>query len=245
MKEYKFKVVEVKNNVYDEEIINIEISSEYNIVDIQLVADELNLDQLFIVDKAQKTSDEKILQYSSLSDKLNILSITTIRKFIINVLLELASKNEDFIWFITGLRLVENPDENEGEFKYSDEYYCIKAFCDNMRINGQLSILEIVRDEIDYYSKMFGNFDAVHGISIPQGRMRDVLSVLSLTEPIPTTKRGYFVENLSLNSLLAVLGMATFFFEEIDNGTRLRIVSKTLDRKSIISKIEECIKKFK
>lgn len=107
-----------------------------------------------------------------------------------------------------------------------------------MKINGRVSIIELSRDDLEYYSQMLGNFDAVRGIAIEPGRMADVLSVLSLTEPIPSSQRGYLVETVSYKSLIAVLELGSFFFEELDNGTRLRLVGKQLDRQKMIRTIE-------
>ncbi|NER34971.1 MAG: hypothetical protein F6J93_13275 [Oscillatoria sp. SIO1A7] len=184
------------------------------------------------------------LKYCSLQERLSDGQLEMVRKSSVDILSSLASSHEGFIWFVSGLKLVEEPDEAKGYFEYPEEYYTIDACCDRMSINGRVSIFELSRDDLEYYSQMLGNFDAVSGIAIEPGRMADVLSVLSLTEPIPSSQRGYLVETVSYKSLIAVLELGSFFFEELDNGTRLRLVGKKLDRHNMISNIEKYIAKI-
>jgi hypothetical protein len=243
MVSYKFAVIKNPELDYSKWNPDCNTRSGYNIVDIQLVdSNTISSDPLlFLAEKSEKAKGQGMLKYCSLGDKLDISELLLIRQCIRDILLALGYKGENFIFFITGLGFVENPDETKEELGYPEEYYCIEACCDSMNINGRISIFEVPRDELDYYSKIFGNFDRVHGIAIAPGKMREVLSILSLLEPVPTTKCGYLVNSESLKSLNGVLEIGSFFFEEISNGTVLRLISKLLSKKNIVSVVEECL----
>ena len=230
-----FRIVEGSNPVYGTWDPNLAIGGDYAVVDVQLIQGGLLQDRLFITDFSQPSPRKKHhFQYCTLADRLDEAEIAKIRQFIKELLIALAAPERDFVWF------------DSGDFAQDgEEYYCIDALCDNLWINGRLAIFEVMRDDVAWYSGKFCAGDLIRGVAIEAGRIKEVLARLSLAEPIPTTQRYSCFRMIqgadNPKSLQNILEIATFFFEEIDNGARLRLVSRAIPREQIIATVARVI----
>jgi hypothetical protein len=71
----------------------------------------------------------------------------------------------------------------------------------------------------------------------PPGEVRALLASLRLAEPVPTTDPALFFQRPTFDALQSVLAHGAFFFEELDNGTRLRLVSASLSQAELTSRV--------
>lgn len=214
------------------------VRTGYHVVDIQLAFGPFVDDVDYITDYSTKSvyNGRECHQYRSLEDQISHTELTELRSTITTILSELAANTEAFILFAQGYEFKDDPDFSKGEFGYPEEYYCIKTCCDYMNINGSINIFETRLETLAIYEKMFCEYDRVKGLAIKEGQMAEILNRLSLRHPEPSTRKKSFSRNLE--SLYKLLEKGEFFFEEIDNGTRLRITSKSLSPEVIQSKLD-------
>jgi hypothetical protein len=103
---------------------------------------------------------------------------------------------------------------------------------DSDELSGTFTIFEVDEGELDGYAALFGDYDRVAGLVAPAGGLRALLSRLTLAAAIPTGQRYRFASPFQLedcSALTRVLEHGRLFFEEIDNGTRLRIIAHTAE----------------
>ncbi len=106
----------------------------------------------------------------------------------------------------------------------------LQAHCDHPvhALNGALTVAEVRRDDLPHgLAAHAGRFDALAGLSVDTDGIFPVLAALSLADPHPTLSRrgGRIRHTATTGALAAVAGLGGVFFEECDNGTRLRLVS--------------------
>lgn len=105
-----------------------------------------------------------------------------------------------------------------------------------------MSIFECERDDLSWYRSRFCDFDRFAGLASPAGGMPGVLASLSLDSPWPSTRSNTFRFDAKQSSVEALRRLLdadrTFLFEEVDNGTRLRLLSLHLTRDRLLRAIE-------
>lgn len=105
---------------------------------------------------------------------------------------------------------------------------CFVGRIDADGLGGAFTIFEVAAGDLEGFASLFGACDRVAGLAAPMGSLRAVLSRLSLAAAIPTGQRYRFASPFELvdtSALARVLEHGRLFFEEIDNGTRLRLIS--------------------
>lgn len=109
-------------------------------------------------------------------------------------------------------------------------HLALQVYCPHRQraLNGALSVVEVSRDALPYWVEAHGaRFDALSGLAVPADGILDVLAALSLADPHPTLSRrgGRIRHQATTAALSAITKRGGLFFEECDNGTRLRLIS--------------------
>jgi hypothetical protein len=136
----------------------------------------------------------------------------------------LTGDGDRFIWFLNGGLRSDLDDE------YSDDRLLVSGWVNEARLNGSFVLFGGERENLVFEVQRIGDYDLVRGIAGPGLSLAKILSRLTLANPVPTSVVRLSVGPNYLAALEAVLPIAGLFFEEIDNGTRLRLVSGTLSR---------------
>lgn len=195
-----------------------------------MVEGPLLSDHDFITDYSEPTDSSPVRRYRSLADRLGPGPIDQLRRTVAQLLQDLSKElacGPSWVLWLPG-----GHEDND----LDRTYYSISAFVDvphgdgHTDINGRMSIVEIERDELEWFREHLGDYDHFAGLAAPEGAIDSVLRALPLASPWPTSRR-YGAGAISCvrdpASLSAVLDCErSLFFEEHDNGTRLRLASK-------------------
>ena len=75
--------------------------------------------------------------------------------------------------------------------------------------------------------------------------MASLRASLRLFEPLPTTDDNLWFQPTSYNAIQRTLNHSSFFFEELHNGTRLRIVSSAISQEQLTNKVATLVQTWK
>lgn len=154
--------------------------------------------------------------YASLEDRVPENEMKAIREFLCRLLVGLA-EGMSILLVVSGVAGDSGLDEEE-------DYLELCAHSGDQRMNGEFEIAEIVDSGLSDYAKLFGRYDSVKGIVVPAGGMRPVVRALPLFDPVPATEKSFVSPGPNPEAIAVALEYGTLFFEEVKNGTRLRIV---------------------
>lgn len=212
-------------------------------VDVQLVDDLLAADRVFCEEESEWRGEQK--RWVTLEERIGATEIGKVRAFVAALLVRLADPSDQAIWFADGLSFTGDIEEKTpGEMYMPESFYSIFACTDEMRVNGRVGIFEVDRDQLGSKSRLFGKFFRVRGLAThvsEQNALASVLSKLTLLDPVPSTGRVKLTKRPGAASLKNLLPGSRFFFEELLNGTRLRIVSNHVGVDTIDTAVSECI----
>jgi hypothetical protein len=214
----QFHVVPIPAVVEEDHRFRALIAAGYAAVDVQLSGDALANDEAFTQEYGHLVERGRY-RHASLVDELGEEGMARVRRFVADLLFALTSENDRFVWFLTGRLRADLDDE------HSDDRLLISGWVDEARINGSFVLFGGERDQVPFEARRLGDYDRVRGIAGPALSLADVLTKLTLASPVPTSAARIYAGRSHLAALEAVLPIAGLFFEEIDNGTRLRLVS--------------------
>lgn len=199
-------------------------------VDIQLVNDELANDKTFTWDRSiAKVGAPGVYTYISLCDTIASHEMVHIRKVVFAVASRLTP-DVSFMCFMTG----GVPDDDVAEL---ENRIVVNVHHEDTAKNGKLIVAEMSTDDLEYSMAYLGKFDIMRGVAVtPQG-LHGLRSDLRLFEPMPTASENPYFHPPGYHALQIVLKHGVFFFEEIGNGTRLRIVSTVIDQQDLTERI--------
>jgi hypothetical protein len=207
-----------------------------SVVDIQLVGDGLADDPTFTWDKSvRKGATRPVYTYVSLCDVLPPEEMAEIRDVVFRVLSGLAT-DVTYLCFMTGGRV---PESDVGEL---ENHLIVRACHESLRMNGRLVVAEMNRDDLAYSMQYFGHYDTMRGVALRPEGLRGMVADLRLFEPVPTTDRGQRFQPPRYGALAIALKHGVFFFEEVNNGTRLRIVSTAISQADLTLEIAEILR---
>jgi hypothetical protein len=197
------------------------IGTRYAALDVQLTGDDLARDEAFTQEHGEQIGPGHY-RHRSLVDKLGEEGVARVRRFVGDVLLDLTEEGDRFVWFVLG-GLDEGLDD-----EHSDDRLVLSGWVDEARINGSMVFFGSEREDVPYQAQRIGDYDRIRGLAGPGLSLARVLQVLTLACPIPTSTVHRQVGRPHLAALEAVLPIGRLFFEELYNGTRMRLVSRTL-----------------
>lgn len=206
------------------------------IVEVQLTSDELANDNVFAIEK-RAPGDGPRYQSITLAERLPPEELSTVRSFIVRLLRLLYAERSTHVWFVGGLR-VDDETWNEWSLPSPNDYVSLEGFADSMRINGRVSILKLATSELDHYAPLLGQGDIVRGVATRRSSLAETLGRLSMAEPMPTTEGVSALGECSLAPVSALVGAGDLFYEEVHNGTRLRLLSADFDEKTCSAAVE-------
>ena len=189
-------------------------------VDLRLVSEVLMADQPFTCDYGRRGKNHEYV-HVSLRDELAQDEMDRVQCCIQRTLEDLA-RNLVLVLFVRkGIK--------HGEvFSLEETHIAIAAHSDDAKVNGQMHIVHIESADIDNYLEFFGNYDSIKGVALRPDKVVGFLQKLRLLDPVPSTTSSFLTGRPSPAAIDTALHCGEFFFEEIGNGTTLRIVSTAI-----------------
>jgi hypothetical protein len=214
----RFAFADAPNPVHVDWFPYLELPTELAAIELALVHGPILADVDYITDYSGVASGGG-RRYRGLDDVLDAETLAHTRGGIVRLLDALLDPDETWFLFVHGALDDDLPSPAA----------CFSARMDDGEgRSGTFSVVETWVGELDGYAPLFGACDAVAGLVAPIGSFATLLSRLPLAAALPTSMRYRFgspFELVDANALAAVLGHGRVFFEEIDNGTRLRLIT--------------------
>jgi hypothetical protein len=155
--------------------------------------------------------------YRGLGDVLDDEALAQTRVCVIRLLEAMLADSESWFLFVLG----------ELDSGLPRPAASFTGRVDSIDLGGSFSIFEVAPGELGDYAALFGARDRVSGLAAPAGSLSSLLARLSLAAAVPTGQRYRFASPFhqhDSSALARVLGHGRLFFEETDNGTRLRMI---------------------
>jgi hypothetical protein len=187
-------------------------------VDLGLVAGPILADVAYITEYSDPPPAQPgPRRYRSLEDTLSADALACLRAALVDLLERLLEAGES--WFLFARTEL-------AEDAMPEAFFAGQVFAGEL--NGRFAIFEVPAGDLVAHAALFGAFDRVVGVAAPAGSLRALLSRLSLADAFPTDRSlphatPFCVRDTS--ALARVLGHGRLFFEEVDNGTRLRMIA--------------------
>lgn len=200
-----------------------------SVTDIQLVQDSLAHNPIFTHDKSRvKAGEEHVYTYVSLSQEISPDEMERLRRSVNRLLTELCG-GLPILWFFTGVSIAHRHLED------SDARIVMECYHEDLGMNGRLAIVAGPPQDVSLGTECLGYFDSVRGVAATSEGLRAILEKLHLAEPVPTTDSSLTFMQPKYQAIRIVLEHGSCFFEELGNGTRLRIVSNRLGGEQVRS----------
>jgi hypothetical protein len=155
--------------------------------------------------------------YRGLGDVLDDEALAHTRVCVVRLLEAMLADSESWFLFVLG----------ELDSSLPRPAASFTGRVDSIDLGGSFTILEVAPGELGDYAVLFGACDRVSGLAAPAGSLSSLLAQLSLAAAVPTGQRYRFASPFHQHdsaALARVLGHGRLFFEETDNGTRLRMI---------------------
>lgn len=230
----RFAFADAPNPVHADWYPYLELPTELAAIELALVSGPIVADVDYITDYSGVAPD-RARRYRGLDDVLDTEALAHARGGIVRLLDALLDPDETWFLFVQGALDDEVP---------TPAAYFGARMDDGKGRNGTFSIVETWVGELEGYAPLFGACDAVAGLVAPIGSFATLLSRLPLAAALPTSMRYRFgspFELVDTSALTSVLGHGRVFFEEIDNGTRLRLITHAHTRAALRERIAEAI----
>ncbi len=207
------------------------LPDELDVIELQLLEGPILDDHQHITDYSTISPEDDgsgtTCRYQSIADALTPGELARYRGRVTDFLERLIGRDESWILFCAGTP-IKSEDVNHTDF------FAGEIHSDHVHGNGAFTIVN-ARYRMRYFSELFGRCDAVAGLLAPKESFARVLGRLSLDAALPTSKRYQFASPYYLKDTLVlqrVLELGSLWFEEIDNGTRLRFVTRADQRRA-------------
>jgi hypothetical protein len=206
-------------DAFEEDLQLRAVVDGYTAIDVQLTGDALTADEAFTEEYGRMIGPGHY-RHESLADRLGAAEIARVRRFVAALLRELTIEGDGFVWFLDGAS--GEPGDEPG-----DERIWVRGYVDEARFNGSFVICGDEREGVSEQAERLGRYDRVRGAAGPGLSLARVLPALGLATPIPTSSVRLSV-GPPFVALAALLPLVDLFFEEVRNGTRLRLVTQSL-----------------
>ncbi len=205
--------------------LSFPLPDEFDSIEIQLLEGPILEDPQHITDYSTISPNDDgsrtLCRYQSISDVLSSDELTRYRGRVCELLEALCGDDEQWILFITGTP-IKSEDVNHTDI------FVGQIYCDDADGNGAFTIVT-ARYSMNFFGEHFGCCDKVAGLLAPTDSLAKVLGRLTLDAAMPTSVRYRFAgayRQKSTEVLQRMFEVGALWFEEIDNGTRLRFVAK-------------------
>ncbi|MCA9719830.1 MAG: tetratricopeptide repeat protein, partial [Myxococcales bacterium] len=219
-----FSLVEGKNPAHRGWDPYLELSPGFAALDVQLLDGPVLEDVDYITDRSGP-HPMGANRYLSL---VNVLSAETLARYRARVVALLGRLlDDDDAWVVF---LGQGLDRDDDDLMYISHFIGAVTSHD-LELNGRFSILELQPHNLSRAGAWLGVYDGVSGLLAREGDFKRVLGRLPMDDAIPTGRRwcekSPFPQPESAALLESVLGVGRLWFEELDNGTRLRFTGAT------------------
>lgn len=202
------------------------IAARYAVVDVQLAGDALARDEAFVREHGDLIAPGHY-RHRTLTDKLGAEGMARVRRFVADLLGALTTEGDRFVFCLSGGLRADLDDEHR------DDRLLLSGGVDEAGLGGAFVLFGGEREDLDFEVQRLGDHDRLRGLAGPGLTLAQVLPQLTLASPVPTTSERLQAGREPFAALQAVLPRARLFFEELGNGTRLRLVSGRLARGEI------------
>jgi hypothetical protein len=214
-----FTLVTGINPVFGDWNPHLELPADLAALDLALIAGPILADVDYITDYSGPSPDGRHRRYRGLGDVLDADTLAHTRTRLTRLLESLLDAGESWFLFLHG-RL--GPDLDEPDARLHAHVYADP-------LNGAFTIFEVPTGDLAHYAPLFGACDRVAGLAATADSFGVLLAHLSLAAPLPTAQRYRFSSPYHLTDTTALaraLEHGRLFFEETDNGTRLRLIAR-------------------
>lgn len=219
--EPRFAIVSGVNAVYGDWNPHLDLPSDVAAIELGIVVGPMLADVDYVTDySGPSPSGLGLRRYRGLDDVLDRETLASTRARLTRLLEALLDEGESWFLFVHG-QLDDGLPEPDAKFSG-------RVHADPL--NGAFTILEVPAGELDGYAPLFGACDRVSGLAAAANSFATLLSRLSLAAAVPTGQRYRFGSPFQISdtsALTSALEHGRLFFEEIDNGTRLRLIAPT------------------
>ncbi|MEZ4450507.1 MAG: hypothetical protein R3B09_13590 [Nannocystaceae bacterium] len=201
---------------------HLDLPADLAAIEVAVIAGPILGDVDYISDYSGPSPDGRHRRYRGLEDVLDPQTLAHTRARLAWLLESLLDDHESWFLFVHGGL---GPDFDEPSARFHAQVHA-----DPLPFNGDFTLFEVPVGELDHYAPLFGACDRVAGLAAPAGSFAAVLDHLSLGAAVPTGQRYRFGSPYHLTdttALARVLAHGRLFFEETDNGTRLRLITAT------------------
>lgn len=222
------------NPVYGEWHPHLELPAAHEAVEVGLVAGPVLRDVDHVTDYSRPLPGGHERRYVGLKDVLEAAALAHHRAGVVCLLESLLAAGESWYLFVHGEL---DPCVPQPEMWFSGHVYADP-------LNGAFTVFEVPAGELDGYSPLFAACDRVAGLSAPAESLGEILARLSLAAAVPTGQRYRFGSPFQpgdTSALRRVLEHGRLFFEETDNGTRLRLIAATRGRAALRERLDAAI----
>lgn len=204
----------------------------WRVYDAVLKPDLLNDDEL-VIDRAVEAADGRRTPLA-LAGRLSNDQLAEHQERVVALLKRVAGTATRCVLFLNATMIDSNaPDDAFDRFSIPEEFVSLQCCFDDSRMNGTVAIVGVPVRSLGMYRTAIGRADRLRGI-LTNRSFKEVVASLSLADPLPSTEPEQLLGSRSQEPLLHVLQAGDVFFEEIGNGTKLRlIVDKARDLASL------------
>jgi hypothetical protein len=227
----QFRVVPISEGGNTDAHFRAVIAARYVAVDVQLSGDELAADEAFTAEYGDRVGPGRY-RHCSLADKLGEDGMVRVRRFVAALLLSLSGEGDRLVWFVNG---VDDVCDDEP----SEDRLVLRGCVGDARLNGSFALFGGERDALVYHCQRLGHYDRVRGLVGPGLSLAQVSTKLTIGSPVPTCSPRLEVGQYRFAALEATLPLVRLFFEELANGSRLRLVSGALSLEDITTTVAQ------
>lgn len=194
---------------------------DFVVRDHRVVEGQIADDVDFVEQHGERTGD--VWRAVSLADRLREGELNAVRGRMLDLLRPQVTNEHIVAVWVTSFT-----DREKGNFSRTEEYVQLACDFDRSRRSGQFALLRVEADDFESIGALFGSFDAVRGLIVEQELWLPMLELLTLRHAIPAAgdPGPLGPDDGGLLRRLLELTDGTYF-EELGNGTVLRIVSRS------------------
>lgn len=204
------------------------------VFDLVVTPPSLADDSALTVEREEISADGR-RQPILLADRMSEAELAAHQEKLVRLLQRIAGNAESAVLFLSATTIDDDADDDSYDrFRPPEEFLSLRACFDRGRINGEIAVVRAGIQSLRRYESAFGRYDRVRGL-ITSRAFRDVVNALSLGDPLPSTEPESLLGSHSRQPLLRVLQQGEVFFEEVFNGTRLRLIARQGEEERIVS----------
>ncbi len=191
-----------------------------------LLVPELAEDRSLVFNRSKVNADgsESPLE---LADRLTTDQLEAHQQRFVRLLETLQDGRRTSVLFLNAVSIEADAEDGRWDaFSIPEQFVSLQCNFDDGRMNGLVSIVGAVGREIRMYAAAIGHSDRFRGV-LTSRSFKDVMACVRLNDPLPSTEPRRALGADTYDALLSVVATGDVFFEEIGNGTVLRVIGES------------------